>query len=179
MIHNQVRLEYARRLTNFLSASGNATLTEPEGGWNFTALQDIFSLKAAKSNDARAGASPTPSLSATPPLSTDKSSSSHTGAIAGGVVGGILGLAVLALLIYIASRRRRRQSQSTKSGKSLTKPTFMHNLFNNSDDGTTYYEKDAQQRAELSPANRFEIGDGNAFVAPRELDATNVQRHGL
>lgn len=120
--------------------------------------------------------SPTPSPSS---VHNKPSSKSNTGAIAGGVVGGLLGLTVIAFLIYLARRRRRRQypGQAPKSSfarKVRTKPTLLRNWIN-SNDATTYYEKDAQQRAELSPADRFEIG-GDHGAAAHELDAANGRR---
>lgn len=152
-----------------ISSFGNATLTEPEGGWNFTALQDIFSVKAAKSNDALINSSPTPTPSST--SNKPPSSNSHKGAIAGGVVGGVLGVIFIGALILIASKRRRREdgSQAPKSifsRKSRTKPGFLHKLIN-PHDPVTHYEKDAQHRAELSPADRFEIGGDNNASADR------------
>lgn len=76
-----------------------------------------------------------------------------------------MGLIVIASLIYIASRRGRHdhQTQALKSGKNRKKST-------NPNEGTIY-EKDAHQRAELSPSDRFEIG-GDEGSEAHELDTT-------
>jgi hypothetical protein len=59
-----------------------------------------------------AGGSPTPSSAAIP-----SPKSSNTGAIAGGVVGGVLGLAVLVLVGFVLYKRmRRRREEKGKAG---------------------------------------------------------------
>jgi hypothetical protein len=75
------------------NANGNATKKDPALGWTDQRLQTVF---ATPRRLASSSTSPTPSKS-------------HTGAIAGGVVGGIAGLALLAFLgIFLLRRHRKR-----------------------------------------------------------------------
>lgn len=48
--------------------------------------------------------------------------SADTGAIAGGVVGGVLGLAILAALLFFFLRRRRRSNQHAFDEKTVSWP---------------------------------------------------------
>lgn len=92
------------------SATGSANLTEPEGGWNFTALQTIFSQRILTSQTAATttSASTATSSSNARPSASD-GPRKHTGAIAGGVVAGVVVL-IAALLLY---RARASKAEAT------------------------------------------------------------------
>ncbi|EXJ91966.1 hypothetical protein A1O3_00516 [Capronia epimyces CBS 606.96] len=83
---------------------------EPAWGENAQSLASVFAYTPTKSSDAP-GNTTSPGGSSTGGSSPDnnekKSQSSHTGAIAGGVVGGVLGLAAILGLGYWIRRRRR------------------------------------------------------------------------
>ena len=110
-------------LTMTSSASGNANLTEPQGGWTSTALQNIFSQRPLWARPSRTPASAQAALAPDKPLSTTalpsaaspfasnstlrKSSKKTTKRVTGGVLGGIAGSLVVVTLIYFLGRRRR------------------------------------------------------------------------
>ncbi|ORY13046.1 hypothetical protein BCR34DRAFT_600168 [Clohesyomyces aquaticus] len=84
------------------TGKGNATAKEPVLGWNTVGLKKVF-------DTPRRVPSPpsTPSPSPTP----KPSKSNHAGAIAGGVVGGIAALALLAGLLFFLRRRRAQANE--------------------------------------------------------------------
>lgn len=145
------------------SATGNANLTEPKGGWDFTALQTIFSQRIPISQTAATTASASTKTSvstATSPSNADASASDkesspnepkkHTGAIAGGVVAGVVVL-IAALLLYRgrASKARRQQStdqsrdEGTRAELPERNPVQVFEVLN--------------EPPELEPGNRFEL----------------------
>lgn len=85
------------------SPSGGATIKSPVLGYNQTGLAEVFNTTRAQ-----------PSLSATPsqtPVGAP-GHKSHAGAIAGGVIGGVAALAMLAgLLLWLRARKRRKDME--------------------------------------------------------------------
>lgn len=99
------------------SSSGGATTTSPQGGWKNPALGAIFSHTLPRDNYVypKPGANqsqPTPSPSPSP---SPQPSSSNTGAIAGGVVGGVIALALIGLAIWFFTWRPKNR-QNGRSG---------------------------------------------------------------
>ncbi|KAF9640839.1 putative kelch repeat protein [Lasiodiplodia theobromae] len=71
------------------------------------------SVKALFANVTRTTASSsTPSASSTVSLSSSSGSTNHTGAIVGGVVGGLCGLALIGLAFFLLRRHRSRKQQT-------------------------------------------------------------------
>ena len=136
------------------SATGSAHLTEPEGGWNYTALQTIFSQRILTSQTA---ATTTSASTATSPSNARPSVSdgprNHTGAIAGGVVAGVVVL-IAALLLYRARASKAKRQQSTDqrtdegNGVDLTERNAMQ-----------VFEAPSHEPPELEPGNRFELSE--------------------
>ncbi|KAF2659858.1 hypothetical protein K491DRAFT_688734 [Lophiostoma macrostomum CBS 122681] len=75
------------------SALGNATIKEPSSGWTDPRLKVVFDTARKWDLDANG------------------SKKNHTGAIAGGVVGGVLGLALIAGGLFLWKRRRDKARQ--------------------------------------------------------------------
>ena len=96
-------------------------MKQPVGGFNDTALNDIFAQTVARytpmtpsSSSSAAASSSASSPTGTPSPeggAPTKKSSSHAGAIAGGVVGGIAAIAILGLGTWFWRRRRRVPQQ--------------------------------------------------------------------
>ncbi|PGG98138.1 hypothetical protein AJ79_08961 [Helicocarpus griseus UAMH5409] len=94
--------------------TGKATLKEPEGGWANSKLQSIFSQTVARRPDITEV--PIPPEPTDPPKSTipgEEPNSSNTGAIAGGVVGGVLGVAIIAGIIFFLRRRNKKKNDNS------------------------------------------------------------------
>jgi LPXTG-motif cell wall-anchored protein len=87
-------------------AQGNATIKEPSSGWTNPRLKAVFDTPRRWGSDAV------------------KPKKSHTGAIAGGVVGGILGLCLIAGGLYFFKRRRdkARQPVELEGGDNQARP---------------------------------------------------------
>ncbi|KAF2465573.1 uncharacterized protein BDR25DRAFT_295165 [Lindgomyces ingoldianus] len=81
--------------------NGNATSKEPVTGWNDRGLKKVFDTPRRAP-----GTKASPSASSTPRLTEQKPS--HTGPIAGGVVGGVAGLALIAGTLFFWRRRRTK-----------------------------------------------------------------------
>lgn len=149
-------------MMSMCSATGSANLTEPQGGWNYTALQTIFSQRAAKN----VFASTTTSVSTATSYSTAEPSASgnklsptepkkHTGAITGGVIAGVV-VVIAAFLLYRARASKARRQQSTDQ---------------NRDEGTRVelpernpiqaFEVLSNEPPELEPGNRFELSENS------------------
>lgn len=112
--------------------NGNATIRQPALGWTDQGLKTVFSTP-------RKVVTPTPT-----PDPSRSSSKTNTGAIAGGVVGGIALLILLALLA-IFLRRRRRKAHAP------------HELHNTSTASPAHGELDTEKkRAELQAVNENE-----------------------
>jgi len=136
------------------SANGNATKKDPALGWTDQGLKDVFATPrkyTLTGNNTTAPASP---------------STSHTGAIAGGVVGGVLGLALIATAAFFLRRRHQR----------LHGPHELHDnpspARNASDSSKNKYELQALN--ENNPAELFGA-DPRELEAPRDaVEAENV-----
>ena len=136
------------------SATGNANLTEPEGGWDFTALQTIFSQRVLVSPTAATTAPASTTTSVSPSTSDHKPSpnkpKSYTGTIAGGVAAGIIVL-IAAILYHRARASKAKRQQSTdqkRDGGTRIRspketPVQVFELFS--------------EPPELEPGNRFEL----------------------
>jgi MYXO-CTERM domain-containing protein len=94
------------------NASGHAELMEPESGFNFTALNTVFSQLALPAATKTSTNPSSPSTTDTSAPSPHLSSHSHTGAVAGGALGGVVAILALLALIHFLSRSRRRKAQS-------------------------------------------------------------------
>lgn len=140
-----------------VSATGNANLTEPEGGWNFTALQTIFSQRIPISQTATTTASASTKTSVSTPTSPNEPKK-HTGAIAGGVAAGVVVL-IAAFLLYRAgaSKARRQQSndQSRDEGNRVELP----------ERNPVQVFEVLSEPPELEPGHRFELS-GNPVKLP-------------
>ena len=83
--------------------------SSPEN-WNSPVVQGFFEKASTTNPGSSAGTvSESPSNST---AATSYSSTSHTGAIAGGVVGGVAAIALIAGLVFWLLRRKRRQNGS-------------------------------------------------------------------
>lgn len=85
---------------------GGANVMAPQGGFNFTDLNTIFSqtLGATKTNGSSLPVPPGPSQK------------SNTGAIVGGVIAGVAGLAIIVGIAYYFIRRKRKASEKRGNG---------------------------------------------------------------
>ncbi|MCJ1263275.1 hypothetical protein MMC22_003145 [Lobaria immixta] len=146
------------------NATGNANLTEPEGGWNFTALQTIFSQRIPNSQTAvtTASASTKTSVStATSPSNADPSASDNklspnepkknTGAIVGGVVAGVVVLIAALLLYRTRASKARRQDQSRDEGTRVGLP----------ERNSVQVFQVPNELSELGPGNRFVLSENS------------------
>lgn len=110
------------------NGQGGATMKQPDGGFNDSALNTVFGQvvprytpRAASSSGPGSGTdnqnapndpgnANNPNNPNNPPSGTsdDSSSGPIAGAIAGGVIGGIAGLALIATLVFLMRARKRR-----------------------------------------------------------------------
>ncbi|KAK6531146.1 hypothetical protein TWF281_007970 [Arthrobotrys megalospora] len=98
---------------------GLARTKEPPGGFDNTALEDIFATTVRRIDqptafsatvpDPTGSPSDTPDNNGTP--NTPSTSGPNTGAIAGGVVGGVLGIAIVAGLVWFFFFRKGRREE--------------------------------------------------------------------
>jgi hypothetical protein len=125
------------------SASGGATVTAPEGGFDGPALTALFALNLS---------SPT-STSVPPPSNSTvtgavQRQSTKAGPIAGGIVGGVAFAALVGVLIYLG-RRRRNRSQ-TKRADGVSPPESDLQAVDSAD-------KDVREQNELKGKAKFEL----------------------
>ncbi len=99
---------------------GKATVRAPKNGWQARDLQVYFS--ASYPSSSRSATRPIPSASSTSSSlpSPPASKKTNTGAIAGGVVGGVAVLAGVVFLAWFCLRRRRKQKQVTPPATDVT-----------------------------------------------------------
>ena len=84
----------------------------PRNGWNGTGLAEVFSHTVPRDTHIYPNGSNTTSGSNSHQPGASKTSHSNTGAIAGGVVGGVAGLAIVGAVAWVYLRRKRqRQGQ--------------------------------------------------------------------
>ena len=93
------------------NGGGGATMKQPNGGFNDSALNSVFAAVAARytpiatRQSVSGGSSPSFNGGDSPARGT------NTGAIAGGVVGGIALLALILAVVFILMRRRKRSAK--------------------------------------------------------------------
>ena len=93
--------------------NGGATKKQPDGGFNDSALNSIFSNVAARYTPVASTRSDSGNSSSHPGGGGGGSTSkTNTGAIAGGTVGGVAFIAIIATIIFILLRRRKRRSNA-------------------------------------------------------------------
>ncbi|KAL9595678.1 MAG: hypothetical protein Q9179_004890 [Wetmoreana sp. 5 TL-2023] len=140
--------------------SGGAKVTSPRGGFNDSTLASIFRKTVPKY------AATSPTLTANNTDTTQSSvpeSSTSVGAIAGGVVGGVVALAILGSLLYVFRFRQQRKGQSSEdSAQEWKKPELStHASFHRkSNSGLHEMHEDALP---------YEI-DGNNFLEAPSAD---------
>lgn len=93
------------------NGQGGATMKQPTGGFNDSALNTNFGHVVQRYTPiAAADASPTDDPSRNPDNNNDDASKSNTGAIAGGVIGGVVALAMaITAIVFLLIRRRKRR----------------------------------------------------------------------
>lgn len=107
------------------STSGNATITAPAAGWQATDLSVYF--QASYAAVSRSATRPLPSQSPTSSSQPERPvSRTNTGAIAGGVVGGVAVLAAIIALAWFCLRRRRNQKESQSSTQETIAAATQH-----------------------------------------------------
>lgn len=90
------------------TSQGGATVTSPEAGWDPN-VEAVF--RSQNSSNPSPSSSPSPSASPSP------KSKSHTPAILGGVLGGLLGIAAVLTAILLYLRRRRQRKAASEQSK--------------------------------------------------------------
>lgn len=146
------------------SANGGATSTIPQGGFADATLSSILQQRVPRatstssSNSTKTPQAPATTSKSSPPQHND------TGAIAGGVVGGVLGLAIVMGTAWLFWRRRTSGKRDAAAGYDdkqdvATPPAEMEARHLNelhgydrvpeADDGQVYEIADTQQPAEL------------------------------
>lgn len=104
------------------SASGGATVKQPTGGFNATALSQVFSHTVARYVAPTSSSSTTsnqPSNSSSPGTSSTPSSAPVNppwplGPAVGGAVGGVALIAIVGFVLFRLRARRRRNSQDNE-----------------------------------------------------------------
>ncbi|KAI9701063.1 MAG: hypothetical protein M1836_001732 [Candelina mexicana] len=174
---------------------GGATATTPQGGFNDSSLTDIFTKRVARytapavalpppssiSNSPNFPNSPSISLSSAASASPPNPSSTPTGAIAGGVVGGVAVIAAVAGFVFwcLRSRRKRRWVSGSPVQKSTTEDMDKKEIPPYSNLVIQEMEAEAHPVTQEMPADSFygsnprELDTGVAPVA--ELPSQQVQ----
>ena len=118
-------------LTSY-STSGNSKAMFPSGGFNDSALAEIFGKTVQKYIPPKTyttNSAPKATYNGNSETNRKSSSSSanHVGAIVGGVIGGVAAFAIFALLAFACLRRRRRRSVVQPSSSPFAMSTFTGN----------------------------------------------------
>lgn len=100
-------------------------MKEPKGGWNDSALADIFSHTLPRDTYVYPNTSSS-KHSSPKPSPTSQPSSNNTGAIAGGVVGGVVVLALIGLAIWFFTWRPRRQTDQQDGRSNVWNKPELH-----------------------------------------------------
>ena len=157
------------------SISGNATMKAPPGGFNDSALTEIFQKTIAQfklettSTAANTPASVSnPKTTASQSAASKPSSPSPAGSIAGGIVGGIAALAIASVLLYVFYFRRKRKKRPMMAANPSELPSHnvqeLHGIHRPKEldsnmlleiDGNLYVEASAGELRE--PSNLFEL----------------------
>lgn len=87
---------------------GNATMLLPDGGWTSTGLARLFTGTANQTEPY------SPPRSHSVPTGSDSTRATRTGAIVGGVIGGVVLLALIGLIAWRIKKRRFSRLGSTK-----------------------------------------------------------------
>ncbi len=115
---------------------GGATMKQPNGGFNDSALNTVFAQVAAKyTPPVIAAASNNAASGKTPPSPTTQSL--NVGAIAGGVVGGIAVLAGIAALFLFFLRRRKRTANANANVPPYSQDEAGNGIGNSKPPGTS------------------------------------------
>jgi hypothetical protein len=159
------------------NVNGGAMKKDPAGGWTDQGLKTVFAtprrVSAPPSNiEHNNGTAPAPALA--PPKSNH-----HTGATAGGVVGGVAALVFLTTLIFLL---HRRHSKSRGPHELHNDSSAQHRELSNEKTRFELPAMNEDQPAELpgpdlreldSPRQAYEAG-GEAVVRAAELSGTTV-----
>ncbi|KAK7179770.1 hypothetical protein DPSP01_003245 [Paraphaeosphaeria sporulosa] len=159
-------------------ASGGATASEPKQGWTEKGLGEVF----RKSRYTIPSTWPTSNNSSGTRDSTSPEKN-NVGAIAGGVVGGVAALALLAGLLFFRHRRRlQKESPSELHGNEIPRPSNDEEKDNyelkgvNSDEPVELPGPEAQ---ELSAPREFVEADHDTATWASELPGTNTVAGGV
>ncbi|KAL8715201.1 MAG: hypothetical protein Q9220_001159 [cf. Caloplaca sp. 1 TL-2023] len=107
-------------------------------------------------------------------INTSNPKPSHTGAIIGGVIGGIAALCLILLLLFLLIRRRRKRHQNTQPDTTTTQ-TYHQPSSWPAQKGTIELRAHGGQHSELVGEDpKFEMDDERQR---REMDALGTQRH--
>ncbi|KAJ5350821.1 hypothetical protein N7541_008548 [Penicillium brevicompactum] len=134
--------------------------------------QDLLTFDSGTSTATSTSMSSTstssPSITSTSAAESDSSSgsSTNTGAIAGGVVGGVVGVAAIIALLFFFMRRRKQQNYQPQAQTE-------YDQHSQPPSSTVYSEVgDGLPRKELDGQTRSEIG-GTHIQTPQELPASH------
>ncbi|KAK7535017.1 uncharacterized protein J3D65DRAFT_629765 [Phyllosticta citribraziliensis] len=105
------------------NSSGGANVTAPQGGWNSTRLENIFNQTVARDTYVPPSGSSTNSPTATSSSLPGSGSSSHAGAIAGGVLGGLAGVALILVGILFWLKKLKKSKESSETKEASVAPT--------------------------------------------------------
>lgn len=123
-------------------------------------VEGLFDRSSSSTADPSTSSVPKPTPTPTVVQSSNnnnssKSSSVNAGAIAGGVVGGLVFLAAVIAIIWICLRRRRRRHRQDKMH--ISPPYESDGQPRSEVDGQQTHEKDAQQIHEAEAQQRYEL----------------------
>ncbi|KAJ5345890.1 hypothetical protein N7452_003894 [Penicillium brevicompactum] len=128
----------------------------------------VTATSTSMSSTSTSSSTSSPSITSTSAAESDSSSgsSTNTGAIAGGVVGGVVGVAAIIAILFFFMRRRKQQDYQPQAqveyGQHSQPPS-----------STMYSEVgDGLPRKELDGQTRSEIG-GTHIQTPQELPASH------
>ena len=127
--------------------------------WASPQVEKWFQVSAKTTALGPTASTPTPSASTTP---SGTSSTNHTGAIVGGTIGGVAGLALLlvAILLLLRWRKARRRSISGHQSQ-MTNPTLSTHMF-------------GERKFEAPDTGISEMDVKTALTSPRELGDTST-----
>ncbi len=159
----------------FFSDNGGASTRTPQGGFNDSSLNEIFSQRVAR-HTAPAVALPASATSNSQAASSSSSaasgSSPSTGAIAGGVVGGIAAIAAIAGFAFWYLRRRRRGWNAGRAGDGppVEKPTI-ENMDKKHTPPHAYNPVLQEMTGDTYPAAQEMSGDTYQYPVTQEMPA--------
>ncbi|KAK2734888.1 hypothetical protein FQN55_002457 [Onygenales sp. PD_40] len=159
--------------------TGKATLNEPEDGWPNDKVGTIFSQRVARLPEPSETPLPSEPTGTSQPTATPPPKKSNSGAIAGGVVGALAGIGIIAGIIFFLLRKQKKQQKHDRSFNVTPAVPTAPGLYSSSPSEPNYKQaSDAKDYHPLNPMQPRELPAAYAPLVPRsELESPGDSKH--